>query len=196
MSTEKVKKEDIQKPENEKETIPDENTEASVKEKVKSDKKTKKKSKDKELIAELENKLKESDDKYIRLSAEFDNYRKRTLKERMELTKWAGESVILNILPVIDDFDRAIQSMADEHNENAIKDGIELIYNKFHDFLKQNGISEIDAKGKEFDTDIHEAITKIPAPEDGLKGKVVDVVQKGYSLNEKVIRFAKVVIGE
>jgi molecular chaperone GrpE len=104
--------------------------------------------------------------------------------------------VILNILPVIDDFDRAIQSMADEHNENAIKDGIELIYNKFHDFLKQNGISEIDAKGKEFDTDIHEAITKIPAPEDGLKGKVVDVVQKGYSLNEKVIRFAKVVIGE
>jgi molecular chaperone GrpE len=196
MSTEKVKKEDIKEPENEKETIPDENTEASVKEKVKSDKKTKKKSKDKELIAELENKLKESDDKYIRLSAEFDNYRKRTLKERMELTKSAGESVILNILPVIDDFDRAIQSMADEHNENAIKDGIELIYNKFHDFLKQNGISEIDAKGKEFDTDIHEAITKIPAPEDGLKGKVVDVVQKGYSLNEKVIRFAKVVIGE
>jgi molecular chaperone GrpE len=205
MSTEKINKEDIKEQNNKKGTTPDsqeetsnkvEDTVSSEKDEAKPKKKAKKKNKDKELIAELENKNKEAEDRYIRLSAEFDNYRKRTLKERMELTKSAGESVLLNILPVIDDFNRAIQSMADEHNESAIKDGIELIFGKFNDFLKQNGVSEIEAKGKEFDTDIHEAITKIPAPEEKLKGKVVDVIQKGYSLNDKVIRFAKVVIGE
>jgi len=203
MSTDKIKKEEIkdnkeeQKAESIEETVlnkEEKDTSETVEEK--SEKKTKKKSKDKELIAELENKLKESDNKYIRLSAEFDNYRKRTLKEKMELVKSGGESVLLNILPVVDDFDRALQALKDEHNENAIKDGIELVYKKFSDFLTLNGVSEIDAKGKEFDTDIHEAITKIPAPDESMKGKVVDVIQKGYSLNDKVIRFAKVVVGE
>jgi len=203
MSTDKVKKEEIKDKKEEQNTEFKEETVLNKEEKdtsetleEKSEKKTKKKGKDKELIEDLENKLKESDEKYIRLSAEFDNYRKRTLKEKMELVKSGGQSVLLNILPVIDDFDRALQSIKDEHHENAIKDGIELVYKKFSDFLAMNGVSEIDAKGKEFDTDIHEAITKIPAPDESMKGKVVDVIQKGYSLNDKVIRFAKVVVGE
>jgi molecular chaperone GrpE len=202
MSTEKIRKEETESSKEEKKTTATEDTvlneaaDTAGTEEAKPEKKTRKKSKDKELIAGLENKLKESEEKYIRLSAEFDNYRKRTLKEKMDLIKSGGESVLLNILPVIDDFDRAVQSMQEEHDENAIKDGIELVYKKFSEFLTQSGVSEIDAIGKEFDTDIHEAITKIPAPEESLKGKVVDVIQKGYSLNEKVIRHAKVVIGE
>ena len=114
----------------------------------------------------------------------------------MELLKSGGESVLASVLPVFDDLERALGAFGEVEDENPFKQGITLIYNKFHEFLKQNGIKEIDAKGKEFDTDLHEAITKIPAPAEELKGKVVDVVQKGYLLNEKVIRFAKVVIGE
>lgn len=158
--------------------------------------KKEKKSKTADKIKELEEAISQSDDRYLRLQAEFDNYRKRTLKEKMELTKSAGESIFLNILPVIDDFERALQSMEDKHEESAIKEGINLIYKRFRDFINQNGIKEIEAKEKDFDTDLHEAITKIPAPSEELKGKVVDVVQKGYTLNDKVIRFAKVVIGE
>jgi len=147
-------------------------------------------------IAELEAANMEVNDKYLRLSAEFDNYRKRTLKERMELTKTAAESVMLSILPVTDDFERAMQSIEQGLDFEATKEGILLIYNKFKEFNKQNGISEIEALGKEFNTDLHEALTKIPAPSEELKGKIVDVIQKGYCLNEKVIRFAKVVVGE
>jgi molecular chaperone GrpE len=162
----------------------------------KKDKKKSKKDKDADKIAELEKQIGEMNDKYLRLSAEFDNYRRRTLKEKMELTKTAGESILTNILPVIDDFERAIGSMEQGLEENAVKDGVQLIYTKFKDFLNQNGIKEIEANGTEFDTDLHEALTKIPAPSEELKGKVVDVIQKGYVLNEKVIRFAKVVVGE
>lgn len=158
--------------------------------------KKEKKIKTADKIKELEEVISQSDDRYLRLQAEFDNYRKRTLKEKMELTKSAGESIFLNILPVIDDFERALQSMDNKHEEGAIKEGINLIYKRFIDFINQNGIKEIEAKEKDFDTDLHEAITKIPAPKEELKGKVVDVVQKGYTLNDKVIRFAKVVIGE
>ena len=147
-------------------------------------------------IAELTSSVKEMNDKYLRLSAEFDNYRKRTLKERMELTKTAGESVMLGILPVIDDFERAMHSIEQGMDFEATKEGILLIYNKFNDFNRQNGISEIDAVGQVFDTDLHEALTKIPAPTEDLKGKIVQVIQKGYYLNDKVIRFAKVVVGE
>ncbi len=135
-------------------------------------------------------------DKYLRLSAEFDNYRKRTLRERMELTKTAAESVMLSILPVVDDFERAMHSIEQGMDFEATKEGIALIYNKFKEFNQQNGITEIDALGKDFDTDLHEALTKIPAPSPELKGKIVDVIQKGYYLNDKVIRFAKVVVGE
>ncbi|MEI7524372.1 MAG: nucleotide exchange factor GrpE [Mariniphaga sp.] len=147
-------------------------------------------------ITELQSGLKEMTDKYLRLSAEFDNYRKRTLRERMELTKTAAESVMLGILPVVDDFERAMQSIEQGLDFEATKEGILLIYNKFNEFTKQNGISEIVAVGQIFDTDLHEALTKIPAPSDEMKGKIVDVIQKGYYLNEKVIRFAKVVVGE
>lgn len=147
-------------------------------------------------IAEIEKKLTEMTDKYLRLSAEFDNYRKRTLREKMEMIRTASESVMQNILPIIDDFERAIKSMNSGLEYEATKEGISLIYNKFNDFIKQNGIREIDSMGKEFNTDLHESVTKIPAPSDQLKGKIIDVIQKGYLLNDKVIRFAKVVVGE
>jgi molecular chaperone GrpE len=147
-------------------------------------------------IFELEASSKEVNDKYLRLSAEFDNYRKRTLRERMELTKTASESVMLGILPVIDDFERAMRSIEQGMDFEATKEGILLIYNKFKEFNRQNGISEIESVGKAFDTDLHEAVTKIPASSEEMKGKIVDVIQKGYYLNDKVIRFAKVVVGE
>jgi molecular chaperone GrpE len=135
-------------------------------------------------------------DKYMRLSAEFDNYRKRTLKEKAELTKLANANLLKDILPVIDDFERGIAHLDDAEDMESLKKGVELIYNKFVEFLRQNNIKEIEAKEKEFDLDFHEAMTKIPAPTDELKGKVVDVLEKGYLLNDKVIRYAKVVVGE
>lgn len=147
-------------------------------------------------IAELEDALGQKEDQLLRAQAEFDNYRKRTLKEKMELTKSAGESIFLNIIPVIDDFERALAAMGKDAENNAIVEGLQLIYKRFTGFLSQNGISEIKALEEDFDTDLHEAVTKIPAPKKELKGKVVDVIQKGYKLNDKVIRYAKVVIGE
>jgi molecular chaperone GrpE len=144
----------------------------------------------------LKEQLSESQDKYLRLSAEFDNYRRRTLKERADLIKSAGEDILVKILPVIDDFERGMLFMEKTEDTNSVKDGINLIFNKFRDFLNQNGIKEIPAMEADFDTDLHEAITKIPTPDKKMKGKIVDVVEKGYTLNDKVIRFAKVVIGE
>lgn len=146
--------------------------------------------------AKLETEANEWKDKYLRLSAEFDNYRRRTLKEKMDLTKNAGESIFLKLLPVVDDFDRAMTSMKGAKDCDSILAGIDLINNKFKDFLKQQGLKEIESMHVEFDTDKHEALTKIPAPKKKLKGKVVDVIEKGYTLNDKVIRFSKVVVGE
>lgn len=160
-------------------------------------KKTKhKKDKNEDIIQELGEKLAEITDKHLRLHAEFDNFRRRTMKEKADLIKSGGESVLVNILPVVDDFERALVSLKDVSDEDAGKKGTQLIYNKFSEFLKQNNVKEIDALNQDFNVDLHEAITKIPAPDESLKGKVVDVLQKGYLLNEKVIRFAKVVIGE
>ncbi len=147
-------------------------------------------------VKELEQKLAVVNDKYLRLSAEFDNYRKRTLKEKMELTKNAGEQILSGILPVVDNFERALASMEKSDDMQAIREGVELIYNSFKEFLTQNGVTEIDCVNNTFDTDEHEAVTKIPAPSADLKGKVVDCIQKGYKLNDKVMRFAKVVVGE
>lgn len=147
-------------------------------------------------LEELGIKLQEINDKYVRLSAEFDNYRKRTLKEKMDLTKSAGEKILINVLPVMDNFERALQSIDAAKDIDAIKEGVHLIYGSFKEFITQNGVKEIEAVNQVFDTDIHEAITKIPAPSKKLKGKVVDCVEKGYFLHDKVIRFAKVVIGE
>ncbi len=147
-------------------------------------------------VIELQASVAASNDKYLRLSAEFDNFRKRTLKEKMDLMKNAAESVMVNFIPVIDDVERAMSAIEISDNLETTKEGITLIYNKFKDFTKQNGVIEMEAKGLVLDTDLHEAITKIPAPTEELKGKIVDVIQKGYLLNDKVIRFAKVVIGE
>jgi len=143
-----------------------------------------------------EEKLAELQDRYLRLSAEYDNFRKRTLKEKIDLQKSANENLLEALLPVADDFDRAMQSVDEATDIEAVKEGMKLISGKFIGFLNQQGIKEIEANSKAFDTDLHEAITKIPAPSKKLKGKVVDVVQKGYFLNDKVLRFSKVVIGE
>jgi molecular chaperone GrpE len=175
-------------------TAPQEESDQHKKETKKD--KSHKKSKAEEQLEKVEMDLLELKDRHIRLQAEFDNYRKRTLRERMELLKTANESLLISLLPVIDDFDRANQTLDAVEEESPVKDGIKLIYTKFQEFLKQNGIKEIEAKEQNFDTDLHEAITKIPAPTKELKGKIVDVVQKGYYLNDKVIRFSKVIIGE
>lgn len=147
-------------------------------------------------VEEMANKLIEMNDKYLRLSAEFDNYRKRTLKEKMDLTKMGGENVLRNVLPVVDNLERAIQSIRETSEIDAVKQGIELIYTNFRDFLKQNGIQEIECLNQDFNSDIHEALTKIPAPNPEQKGKVVDIIEKGYYLHDRVIRFARVVVGD
>ena len=152
--------------------------------------------KSKSEVRKLKSELQGLQDRYLRLSAEFDNYRKRTMKEKIEMTKFAGEAIFVKMLPILDDLDRAIGHIQEASDLDAIKQGMILINNKFKEYLDNQGISEIEALHKEFDTDLHEAVTKIPAPEEKLKGKIVDVVEKGYLLNEKVIRFAKVVIGE
>jgi molecular chaperone GrpE len=149
-----------------------------------------------ELVDIALEKLAEMQDKYLRLSAEFDNYRKRTLKEKADLIKTAGESVVLKIIPVLDDFERAIGFINGEGNVDESKQGIFLIYKKMKEILTQQGLKEIDSFHKEFDTDIHEALTKIPAPDKKLKGKVIEVIEKGYFLGDKVVRYAKVVVGE
>ena len=150
---------------------------------------------DEEWIA-LQNKLAEMQDKYLRLAAEYDNYRKRTLREKAELIQTAGETVLKEILPLVDDFDRGLEVASNAEDMDAVRTGMELIYNKLKDFLTGNGVKEIDAMHEPFDTDWHEAITNIPAPSDDMKGMIVDVIQKGYMLNNKVIRYPKVVVGE
>ncbi len=145
-------------------------------------------------LEEEKAKLAELNDKHLRLQAEFDNFRKRTAKEKIDLTVTASESVIKDILPVLDDFERALQNMEKNGNE-ADMQGVKLIFNKLKDTLRKKGLEEIEAMDAEFNTDEHEALTMIPAPDESKKGKVMDVIQKGYKLNGKVIRFARVVVG-
>lgn len=140
--------------------------------------------------------IEEQKDKYLRLSAEFDNYRKRTMKEKAELILNGGEKSISSILPIVDDFERALKNMETATDVAAVKEGVELIYNKFMSVLGQNGVKVIETKEQPLDTDYHEAIAVIPAPNEELKGKILDCVQTGYILNDKVIRHAKVVVGE
>ena len=147
-------------------------------------------------LDEANEKVASLEDKYLRQVAEFDNYRKRTIKEKAELIKNGGERAIESILPVLDDYERAIQNMSKDESAADMLTGVELIYNKFIGILKQNGLQKIETEGKDFDTDYHEAIAMIPAPEESLKGKVLDCVQTGYILNDKVIRHAKVAVGE
>ena len=145
----------------------------------------------------LQNEVNSLKDKYTRLFAEFDNYKKRTSKERVELIQTAGKEVIEKLLPILDDFDRALYAMENAQEVEGIKEGVELIHNKFKNTLQSQGMKAMeDAKGQPFDADLQEAITTAPAPEDSLKDKIIDVIEKGYYLNDKVLRYAKVVIGK
>jgi molecular chaperone GrpE len=154
-----------------------------------------------EPVVELtaEEKLKQENaalnDKYLRLFAEFDNYKRRTQKERVELLQTAGKDVIVSLLPILDDFDRANKAAENAVDVAAIKEGVQLVHSKLKNLLVQKGLKDIDSINTPFNTDLHEAITKVPAPTEELKGKVIDELEKGYTLNDKVIRFAKVVVG-
>jgi molecular chaperone GrpE len=143
----------------------------------------------------LKNEVGELKDKYIRLYSEFENFRRRTSKEKIDMIKAANEDVILSLLPVVDDFERAQKAFQDIEGNDPLKEGINLIQNKLYKTLESKGLKPMDALGKDFNSDLHEAITQSPAPSEDLKGKIIDVLEKGYYLNDKVIRHAKVVIG-
>lgn len=147
-------------------------------------------------VEQLKAALADQKDKYLRLYSEFENFRRRTAKEKLEMVKTANEGLILDLLPVVDDFERADKSFSDETELGSMKEGVDLIYQKLVNALEKKGVAVIDvSKGSDFDPELQEAITQIPAPEEELKGKVVDVIEKGYQLGEKVIRFTKVVTG-
>lgn len=150
-----------------------------------------------ELSAEekLQQQVAELNDKYLRLFAEFDNFKRRTQKERIELLQTAGKDIVVSLLPVLDDFERAIKATETSTEVAPVREGIELVQTKLKSILSQKGLKEIDCINTPFDTDLHEAITQIPSPTDEQKGKVIDELEKGYTLNDKVIRFAKVVVG-
>ena len=146
-------------------------------------------------VAELENQVAKDKDDYIRLMAEFDNFRRRTSQEKLEMVSMASTETIKGLLPVLDDCERALKVLQESADSDAAKEGTELIYNKLMGYLKTKGLAVIEAVGQPFDTDVHEAVAQFPVPEEDKKGKVFDVVQTGYTLNGKVIRFAKVVVG-
>ncbi len=147
-------------------------------------------------LADLQDEFEREKDRYLRLFAEFENYKKRTSKERIEMFKTAGQDVIISLLPILDDFERALKEIEKSENDELFK-GVELINNKFRETLKTKGLHVMDVNpGDAFDADSHEAITQIPAPEEKLKGKIIDVVEKGYTLGDKIIRYPKVVIGQ
>lgn len=147
-------------------------------------------------LIELKKKYNELNDSHLRLMAEFDNYRKRTLREKSELIKNGGESALTHLLPIVDDFERALQNIRSAEDIKAVTEGVELIYSKFMSYLSQQQVKPIETVGETFDAETSEAVALIPAPEPDLKGKVLDCVQTGYTLNDKVIRHAKVVVGE
>lgn len=147
-------------------------------------------------IAGLQAELEKSQKEYLFLMAEFDNYRKRTVKEKAELIKNGGEKAMLGLLPVIDDFERAIDAIDKSSDVEGLKEGVDLIYNKFMKYLESQQVKPMESTGTDFDADIYEAVTTFPAPDESMKGKVIDTVQKGYTINEKVLRHAKVVVGQ
>lgn len=147
-------------------------------------------------IKELEEEVAKQKKEYLFLMAEFDNFRKRTLKEKSELIKSASHKVLEGLLPIVDDFERGLQATADTEDASAVRQGMELIYNKLVKYLQANGVKPMETTGQPFDADLHEAIAQIPAPTEDQKGKIIDTVQKGYTLNDKVLRHAKVVVGQ
>jgi molecular chaperone GrpE len=151
---------------------------------------------EKDPLTELQEKYDTLNDKYLRLYSEFENFRRRTAKEKLDGMKTAGGNIVRDLLPVLDDFERAIAANENNEDINNIKEGFELIHHKLKHNLEQQGLKPMDAKGKEFDTEYHEAITNIPAPSEDMKGKVVDVAEKGYFFHDNVLRYAKVIVGQ
>ena len=147
-------------------------------------------------VQTLQEKYDELNNTHLRLHAEFDNYRKRTLKEKMEIIKAGGEKVLTEIIPLIDDFERALDTVQNAHDKKAIVEGMELIYAKFVSFINQQGVKEIETIGEPFDADKFEAVTTIPVQDESQKDMVVDCIQKGYILNDKILRFPKVIVGK
>ena len=200
MEKEQTVQEEVQAQETAQETQETAAAQEEVKEEAKQEKKSflKKKDKSAELekkIAELEAQVAKDKDDYLRLMAEFDNFRRRTSQEKLELVSMASTDTIKGLLPVLDDCERALKVLKESNDSEAAKEGTELIYNKLMGYLKTKGLAVIEAMGQPFDTDVHEAVAQFPVQEDEKKGKVFDVVQTGYTLNGKVIRFAKVVVG-
>jgi molecular chaperone GrpE len=169
-------------------------SENAGRDKKKNEVKKSEKEKYEETVNELGTKLAETNEKYLRLYSEFDNYRKRTSKERIDLSKTASEDMIINLLPVLDDFERALKAIEPNEQVNALREGVDLIYNKLQLILSQKGLKAMESIGNLFDPDLHEAIAQIPAQDEESKGKIFDEVVKGYYLFDKVIRYAKVVV--
>lgn len=147
-------------------------------------------------LKDTEEKLEKEKKEYLFLMAEFDNFRKRTLKEKSEIIKNAGEKVFKGILPIVDDMERGLKAAEESDDAKSMKEGLQLIYNKLRKYMEQNGVKEISPDDKEFDTERHEAISAVPVPEEAQKGKILDTVEKGYTINDKVLRHAKVVVGQ
>lgn len=147
-------------------------------------------------VARLKEEVAKEKKEYLFLMAEFDNFRKRTLKEKSELIKNGGESAFKGLLPIVDDFERALKATENSDDASSIREGMELIYKKLKKYMEQNGVKEMDPEDKEFNADRHEAITAVPVPDESQKGKIIDTVEKGYTMNDKVLRHAKVVVGQ
>ena len=173
-----------------------ENTEPKIDKKEKSSKKKSKTDKLHDEITELKQELGESKDKYLRLYAEFDNFKKRSLREKIDYMKTASSGTVKALLPVLDDFDRAKRSADDDASDEFFTEGVMMIYNKIHSTLKAQGLEAMESTGEVFDVELHEAVTEIPAPSEDMKGKVIDTIDKGYTLKDKIIRHAKVVVGK
>lgn len=191
-----VQKEELEpevQPEAQAQAQPEKNEEEQAQAKPEAEEKAEPQPKESE-VDKLKKQLADLNDKYMRTCAEYDNYRKRTAREKADLIKSAGSDIIAGLLPVIDDFERAMSHMTDQADVAAVKDGVSLIYKKFNDYLAKRGVSVIETQGMPLDTSVHEAITMLPAPTPDMKGKIMDCVEKGYKLGDKVLRFAKVVV--
>ena len=196
MSKEDNNKETIEKEQNTDEATPEEEVKSEVAEEEQADIEEEEEVDDRTPEEKLKEEVAEAKDKYLRLFSEFENFRRRTAREKLDLIKTASEELVVALIPVVDDFERALQNMSDDADTKTVREGVDLVYQKFTKTLNQKGVEKIATeKGDDFNDEVHEAITQIPAPEDKLKGKIVDVIEPGYKLGDKVIRFAKVVTG-
>jgi molecular chaperone GrpE len=189
----KEQSEELENQAKEQETSPEQE---NIQEEEATDKKASAKKEEKDPLTELQEKYDSLNDKYLRLYSEFENFRRRTAKEKLEVMKTAGGNIVRDLIQVIDDFERDIAANENNEDVNNIKEGFELIHHKLKHNLEQQGLKPMDAEGKEFDTEYHEAVTNIPAPSEDMKGKVVDVAEKGYFFHDNVLRYAKVIVGQ